>query len=120
MSTQSRTCDRRKFLTASLSTAAALGTAALPFTTLPLMGQQPNAINPTPAPRDWSGNSPMMYPDPDILTIDNRRFGKYVIFNTPIQRLHTGTLWAEGPAWNAAGRFMVWSDIPNNVQLRWI
>jgi gluconolactonase len=84
------------------------------------MGQAANTINPTPAPRDWSGNSPMMYPDPDIIAIDNRRFGKYAIFNSPIQRLYTGTLWAEGPAWNAAGRFMVWSDIPNNVQMRWI
>ena len=30
------------------------------------------------------------------------------------------TLWAEGPAWNGVGRYLVWSDIPNNVQLRWI
>jgi gluconolactonase len=39
----------------------------------------------------------MMYPDPDILTID-RRFGRYVLFNTPLQRLHVGSMWAEGPA----------------------
>ena len=32
----------------------------------------------------------------------------------------TGTLWAEGPAWNGVGRYLVWSDIPNNVQMRWI
>ncbi|MBL6816275.1 MAG: SMP-30/gluconolactonase/LRE family protein, partial [Pseudomonadales bacterium] len=25
-----------------------------------------------------------------------------------------------GPAWNGVGRYLVWSDIPNNVQLRWI
>ena len=29
-------------------------------------------------------------------------------------------LWAEGPAWNAVGRYLVWSDIPNDVQLRWL
>ena len=29
------------------------------------------------------------------------------------------TLWAEGPAWNTVGRYLVWSDIPNNVQMRW-
>lgn len=29
-------------------------------------------------------------------------------------------LWAEGPAWNGVGRYLVWSDIPNNVQLRWL
>ena len=32
-----------------------------------------------------------------------------------IRRLHTGTLWAEGPAWNGVGRYLVWSDIPNDV-----
>ena len=40
--------------------------------------------------------------------------------NSAIQRLWTGALWAEGPAWNAQGRYLVWSDIPNNRQLRWI
>jgi len=48
------------------------------------------------------------------------RFQRYILFNTPIQRHHTGTLWAEGPAWNGVGRYLVWSDIPNNQQLRWI
>jgi gluconolactonase len=62
---------------------------------------------------------PMRYPDPDILVLD-KRFGRYRIGNTPIQRLHTGMLWAEGPAWNAVGRYLVWSDIPNNVQHRWL
>ncbi|MEO5923358.1 MAG: SMP-30/gluconolactonase/LRE family protein [Bryobacteraceae bacterium] len=103
---QKTTCDRRSFLTAALGVTAAL----------PGLAQQ---IAPNAAPRDWSGNSPMMYPDPDIITV-SPRFAKYVLFNTPIQRLHTGTMWAEGPAWNGVGRYMVWSDIPNNVQLRWI
>jgi len=35
-------------------------------------------------------------------------------------RLYRGTLWAEGPAWNGVGRYLLWSDIPNNEQLRWI
>ena len=29
-------------------------------------------------------------------------------------------MWSEGPAWNAEGRYLVWSDIPNNRQLRWL
>jgi gluconolactonase len=70
-------------------------------------------------PRDWSGQTPVRYPDPDILTLDNR-FRRYVVGNTTIKRLYTGTLWAEGPAWNGAGKFLVWSDIPNNVQMRWM
>jgi gluconolactonase len=34
-------------------------------------------------------------------------------------RLYTGTLWAEGPAWNGASRYLLWSDIPNDEVLRW-
>jgi gluconolactonase len=71
------------------------------------------------APRDYSSKNPVRYPDPDVISLD-KRFDKYRLFNAPIQRLHTGMLWAEGPAWNAAGRYLVWSDIPNNVQLRWL
>jgi gluconolactonase len=48
------------------------------------------------------------------------RFRRYILFNTSIRRLHVGTSWAEGPAWNGVGRYLVWSDIPSNVQLRWL
>ncbi len=65
------------------------------------------------------GAEPVRYPDPDIVVLD-RRFARYKIGNTPIQRLHTGMLWAEGPAWNGVGRYLVWSDIPNDRQLRWL
>jgi len=70
--------------------------------------------------RDYGpGAEPVRYPDPDIVALDPR-FEKYKIGNTPIERLHTGMLWAEGPAWNAVGKYLVWSDIPNDVQMRWI
>ena len=71
------------------------------------------------AQRDWSGKEPVRYPDSDILVLD-KRFAKYRVNNTPIRRLRTGMLWAEGPAWSGAGRYLVWSDIPNNAQLRWL
>jgi gluconolactonase len=70
-------------------------------------------------PRDYSGTNPSRYPDADLVIVD-KRFAKYRLGNTPIRRLHTGMLWAEGPAWNGAGRYLVWSDIPNNVQMRWL
>ncbi|MBA4189817.1 MAG: gluconolactonase [Planctomycetaceae bacterium] len=70
-------------------------------------------------PRDWSGKTPTRYPDPDIVVLD-KRFAKYKIGNTPIQRLHTGMLWAEGPAWSGVGKYLLWSDIPNDLQLRWL
>jgi gluconolactonase len=59
------------------------------------------------------------YPDKDIITLDPK-FAKYRVNNTPIQRLFTGCLWAEGTAWNAVGQYLLWSDIPNNIQRRWI
>ena len=62
---------------------------------------------------------PVRYPDPRVKVLDPR-FARYRIGNTPLQRLHTGTLWAEGPAWNAVGRYLVWSDIPNDLQLRFL
>ena len=74
---------------------------------------------PTQAVRDFSGNNPRPYPDPDIVVLDPR-FARYRLFNTPLQRLYTGTFWAEGPAWNGVGRYLVWSDIPNNVQMRFV
>ncbi|MBS1835286.1 MAG: SMP-30/gluconolactonase/LRE family protein [Acidobacteria bacterium] len=69
--------------------------------------------------RDWTGKTPTRYPDPDVIVLD-KRFEAYKIGNTPIQRLYTGTLWAEGPAWSGVGRYLVWSDIPNNRQLRYL
>ena len=72
------------------------------------------------ADRDWTGKIPTRYPDPDIISLDKRFTAK--IGNTPIQRLYHSDkmLWAEGCAWNAVGRYLLWSDIPNNVQMRWL
>jgi gluconolactonase len=69
--------------------------------------------------RDWSGNSPERYPDPDIISLEPT-FDQLVQGNSPIRRLHTGMLWAEGPAWNGSGNYLVWSDIPNNAQMRYL
>jgi gluconolactonase len=35
------------------------------------------------------------------------------------ERLWTGARWAEGPAYFAPGRYLIWSDIPNNRMMRW-
>ena len=96
------------------------GSLAAPLLSAVAHAQQPQGLPVPPLqPRDWTGGAPVRYPDPDVVALD-ARFQRYIIGNTPIQRLHTGTLWAEGPAWSAVGRYLVWSDIPNNVQLRWI
>jgi gluconolactonase len=70
-------------------------------------------------PRDFGPNAPVTYPDPDIITHDPA-FNALRVNNTGIHRLFTGGMWDEGPAWCAQGRYLVWSDIPNDRQLRYI
>lgn len=75
----------------------------------------------TNPPRDFGPNAPptTYFSDPDILVVDPS-FADYVTPNSAIQRLWRGALWAEGPAWSAEGRYLIWSDIPNNRQMRWL
>ncbi|MGE0502402.1 MAG: SMP-30/gluconolactonase/LRE family protein [Rhizobiaceae bacterium] len=47
------------------------------------------------------------------------RFAPLVNLHSRIERLHTGCLWSEGPAYFAAGRYLVWSDIPNDRMMRY-
>lgn len=47
------------------------------------------------------------------------RFNECLIGHARVERLWTGARWSEGPAWFAAGRYLVWSDIPNNRMLRY-
>ena len=58
------------------------------------------------------------YPDPAIEIIDPR-FEQYRIFSAAVERLYTGCRWAEGPVWFGDGRYLLWSDIPNQRILKW-
>ncbi|MCG6884412.1 MAG: SMP-30/gluconolactonase/LRE family protein [Silicimonas sp.] len=62
-----------------------------------------------PAPR---------YPDPSVISLDPR-FDKLRLNLAGVERLFTGCRWAEGPVWFGDGRYLLWSDIPNNRILRW-
>lgn len=93
--------DRRSFLAAAAALASTTSMASTAFA------------------RNFGPDAePVRYPEPDVVVLD-KRF-KYKLGNTPILRLYRGTLWAEGPAWNGVGRYLLWSDIPNNEQLRWL
>ncbi|EFH13189.1 SMP-30/gluconolactonase/LRE family protein [Pseudoroseomonas cervicalis] len=75
---------------------------------------------PALAQRDYGpGAPPLRYPDPDVLVLNPRRF-RAKLGNAAIRRVHTGMGWAEGPAWHATGRFLIFSDIPNDECLRLI
>ena len=58
----------------------------------------------------------MLTPSFELL---DERFRRLVFPNVHVEQLHAGCRWAEGPAWFAAGRYLVWSDIPNDRMLRW-
>src|SRR5258707_12498302 len=96
------TTDRRSFVK------TALGAAALAPALAAAQAQ---------GPRDWSEQNPVRYPDADIVVLD-KRFAKYKLGGTSIHRLYTGMLEPEGPAWNGVGKYLLFSDIPNDRQMR--
>jgi gluconolactonase len=58
------------------------------------------------------------YPDPAIRIIDTS-FSRYRIAQAKVEKIAGGLRWAEGPVWFGDGRYLLWSDIPNNRILRW-
>lgn len=55
----------------------------------------------------------------DSFEIIDERFRRYAIANVHLELLYSGCRWSEGPAYFAAGRYLVWSDIPNDCVMRW-
>ena len=78
--------------------------------------EPPSTVS-TPA-RDFTpGAQPAPYPDPDVLVLDPA-FNALRVFNAPIQRLWTGSLWAEGPAWSSQGTSPTFSSwVTASVQI---
>jgi gluconolactonase len=58
------------------------------------------------------------YPDPAVQILDPS-FAKYRLALAGVERLATGMRWCEGPVWFGDGRYLLWSDIPNNRIMRW-
>ena len=55
----------------------------------------------------------------DIFDVVEDRFRFCIKRSARLERLADGCRWTEGPAYFAAGRYLVWSDIPNDRMLRW-
>jgi gluconolactonase len=91
---------RRSFLAAGTTAAAAVTTFA------------PDAL------ARWSGQSPVRYPDPAVQIVDES-FARYRLGLAAVERLATGFRWSEGPVWFGDGRYLLWSDIPNNRIMKW-
>ncbi|SAL72335.1 SMP-30/gluconolactonase/LRE family protein [Caballeronia telluris] len=58
------------------------------------------------------------YPDPAVRVLDPR-FKALTIASASVECLYQGARWSEGPVWFGDGRYLLWSDIPNNRILRW-
>jgi gluconolactonase len=109
--------DRRAFLTtaaAAAASAAALKTAnatterPLGETAAPVGDTQPLPLGPLSGSR---------YPDPHIESLDERFMGS--AGTGAVERVATGFRWAEGPVYFPAGRYLLFSDIPNNRIMRY-
>ena len=64
----------------------------------------------------WQPND--RYPDPAVRVLDPA-FARYRLPLASVERLYTGCRWSEGPVYFGDGRYLLWSDIPNNRVLRW-
>lgn len=93
----------------NISRRAALG-AGLSLLATPALGQM--QMQPAAAPLS------QRYPDPLIRTLDPS-FNRYRLALAGVERLGTGFRWSEGPVWFGDGRYLLWSDIPNNRMMRW-
>jgi gluconolactonase len=56
----------------------------------------------------------------DSFEYHDKKFYDLTIPIAEVEELFSGCLWAEGPVWFAEHGALVWSDIPNNRQLRWL
>ena len=60
----------------------------------------------------------LRYPDPSIRVLDPR-FMSLILASASVECLYKGARWSEGPVWFGDGRYLLWSDIPNDRILRW-
>src|SRR5213080_2243037 len=58
------------------------------------------------------------YPDPSVKIVDPS-FARYRLALAKVERIASGTRWNEGPVWFGDGRYLLWSDIPNNRIMKW-
>ena len=109
--------NRRTFVkTAAAAVASLAAVSAFSREVSPVSAQGPQE---GPVNSYGPGAPPVDYPNTDVYVLNPERFTAKQ-GNAPIQRLYTGGLWLEGPAWNGVGNYLIWSDIPRNLQNRWL
>jgi gluconolactonase len=72
-----------------------------------------------PGARAWDSDRMIVrFPDPSVEIVDER-FRSLIVWQEVVERLWTGGRWLEGPVWFGDGRYLLFSDIPNNRMMRW-
>ncbi len=66
----------------------------------------------------WDGPDPVRYPDPSFKVLDPR-FQSLILGNAAVERIAGGCRFTEGPVWFGDGRYLLWSDIPNDRIMKW-
>ena len=64
----------------------------------------------------WEPNQ--RYPDPAVQVLD-ASFNQYRLPLASVEQLASGCRWSEGPVYVGDGRYVLWSDIPNDRILKW-
>src|SRR5271170_3909277 len=62
--------------------------------------------------------APIRYPDPSFKVLDPR-FQSLILGNAAVERIAGGCRFNEGPVWFGDGRYLLWSDIPNDRIIKW-
>ena len=75
-------------------------------------------MSPADHPSSGAWRPSQRYPDPAVVALEPS-FNKYRIATAAVERIATGLRWAEGPLWIGDGRYLLWSDIPNNRIMKW-
>jgi len=115
--------NRRAFLATTAATAAVVTIKAASAETVPPFGQT-GAPTPPTAPLPLGPLSGSRYPDSHLESLKkpNVSFGPagFPAFagTMAVERVATGFRWAEGPVYFPAGRYVLFSDIPNNRIMR--
>ncbi|HZF22062.1 MAG TPA: SMP-30/gluconolactonase/LRE family protein [Burkholderiales bacterium] len=77
----------------------------------------PENAEPKDAP-DMPWQPSQRYPDSAVQIID-QSFTRYRLNLAAVERIAHGFRWSEGPVWFGDGRYLLWSDIPNNRIMKW-
>lgn len=55
---------------------------------------------------------------PVVVRLD-QRLDKYLLPDSTLEKIADGLVWAEGPVWDRSGKYLLFSDVPNNRVVKW-